>query len=293
MDIDKTAEEFLKYIKAELGLSRNTASSYDEDLKNFSGYLKRNNISSPRRQDITAYLLELKRQGFSPSTISRRLSAVKGYFRYMLNEGLIKANPTAGMKSPRKWAEIPGALSSADVNSLLSAPDTKKKAGMRDAAILELLYATGMRISEVCALKTADVNFDAGFLRCMGKGSKERIIPVGGKALESIKLYMEKARAHYARGGARELFITRLGGKFTRQGLWKIVKKYALKAGIRENMTPHMLRHSFATHLLERGADLRSVQEMLGHSSISTTQIYTHVNGARLKKVHSRFHPRG
>ena len=293
MDIDKTAEEFLKYIKAELGLSRNTASSYDEDLKNFFGYLKRNNISSPRRQDITAYLLELKRQGFSPSTISRRLSAVKGYFRYMLNEGLIKANPTAGMKSPRKWAEIPGALSSADVNSLLSAPDTKKKAGMRDAAILELLYATGMRISEVCGLKTADVNFDAGFLRCMGKGSKERIIPVGGKALESIKLYMEKARAHYARGGARELFITRLGGKFTRQGLWKIVKKHALKAGIRENMTPHMLRHSFATHLLERGADLRSVQEMLGHSSISTTQIYTHVNGARLKKIHSRFHPRG
>ena len=293
MDIDKTAEEFLKYIKAELGLSRNTASSYDEDLKNFSGYLKRNNISSPRRQDITAYLLELKRQGFNPSTISRRLSAVKGYFRYMLNEGLIKANPTAGMKSPRKWAEIPGALSSADVNRLLSAPDTKKKAGLRDAAILELLYATGMRISEVCALKTADVNFDAGFLRCMGKGSKERIIPVGGKALESIKLYMEKARAHYARGGSPELFITRLGGKFTRQGLWKIVKKHALKAGIRENMTPHMLRHSFATHLLERGADLRSVQEMLGHSSISTTQIYTHVNGARLKKVHSRFHPRG
>ncbi len=293
MDIDKTAEEFLKYIKAELGLSRNTASSYDKDLKNFSGYLKKNNISSPRRQDITAYLLELKRQGFSPSTISRRLSAVKGYFRYMLNEGLIKANPTAGMKSPRKWAEIPGALSPADVNSLLSAPDTKKKAGMRDAAILELLYATGMRISEVCGLKTADVNFDAGFLRCMGKGSKERIIPVGGKALGSIKLYMEKARPHYARGGPPELFITRLGGKFTRQGLWKIVKKYALKAGIRENMTPHMLRHSFATHLLERGADLRSVQEMLGHSSISTTQIYTHVNGARLKKVHSRFHPRG
>ena len=293
MDIDKTAEEFLKYIKAELGLSRNTASSYDEDLKNFSGYLKRNNISSPRRQDITAYLLELKRQGFSPSTISRRLSAVKGYFRYMLNEGLIRANPTAGMKSPRKWAEIPGALSSADVNRLLSAPDTKKKAGLRDAAILELLYATGMRISEVCGLKTADVNFEAGFLRCMGKGSKERIIPVGGKALESIKLYMEKARAHYARGGSPELFITRLGGKFTRQGLWKIVKKHALKAGIRENMTPHMLRHSFATHLLERGADLRSVQEMLGHSSISTTQIYTHVNGARLKKVHSRFHPRG
>lgn len=283
----------MRYIKAELGLSDNTASAYGEDLKNFSDYMRKNSIFSPQRQDVTGYLMELKRRGFSPSTISRRLSAVKGYFRYMLNEGLIKTNPIAGMKSPRKWSEIPGALPEADINKLLAAPDIKKKAGMRDAAILELLYATGMRISEACGIKVSDVNFQAGFLRCMGKGSKERIIPVGDKALQSIKLYMEKAKPHYARGSAPELFITRLGGKFSRQGLWKIVKKHAFKAGIRGNITPHMLRHSFATHLLERGADLRSVQEMLGHSSISTTQIYTHVDSARLKKVHSRFHPRG
>lgn len=293
MDIDKTAEDFLGYIKAELGLSPNTALAYAEDLSHFSSYLKKKNINSPGRQDVTAYLMELKRGGFSPSTISRRLSAVKGYFRYMLNEGLMKANPVAGMKSPRKWNEIPGALSAADVNRLLAAPDRSKTAGIRDSAILELLYATGMRISEARTLKTSDINFEAGFLKCMGKGSKERIIPVGKKALESMKLYMEKARPHYSKGGSRELFVTRLGGAFSRQGLWKIVKKYAIKSGIRENITPHMLRHSFASHLLERGADLRSVQEMLGHSNISTTQIYTHVDGSRLKKVHSRFHPRG
>lgn len=293
MDIDKTAEDFLGYIKAELGLSPNTALAYSEDLGHFSSYLKKNKINNPARQDLTAYLMELKKGGFSPSTIARRLSAVKGYFRYMLNEGLMKENPAAGMKSPRKWTEIPEAISASDVRRLLEAPDRKKPAGMRDSAILELLYATGMRISEARGIKTEDINFEAGFLKCMGKGGKERIIPVGGKALASIRLYMEKARPRYSKGSSRELFVTRLGKAFSRQGLWKTVKKYALKAGIRDNITPHMLRHSFASHLLERGADLRAVQEMLGHSSISTTQIYTHVDGARLKKVHSRFHPRG
>ncbi len=293
MDIDKTSGEFLEYITAELGLSPNTAGAYREDLKSFKAYLERQNIAAPDRGDITSYLLELRRGGMASSTVARRLSSVKGYYRFMLNEQIIKENPASGMKSPRKWAELPDTIPAAEVNKLLDAPDTAKKAGVRDKAVLELLYATGMRISEACGLKTTDINFEAGFLRCVGKGSKERIIPVGTKALESVKAYIEKARPAYGAGKPPELFITRLGGSFSRQGLWKIIKKYALKAGLKGNITPHMLRHSFATHLLERGADLRSVQEMLGHSNISTTQIYTHIDGSRLKKIHSRYHPRG
>lgn len=282
----------MSYLRAELGLSENTVISYRTDLSLFSAYLKRKRSGVPGRGDITGYLLELRRNGCSASTVSRRLSAVRGLFRYMLNEGHIQTNPARGMKSPRKWTELPGAVPVSEAVKLLAAPDRKKKAGLRDAAVLELLYATGMRISEACGLKTSDIQFDAGFLRCTGKGSRERIIPVGARALESIREYIRKSRPHYCKGGAPELFVTRLGSGFTRQGLWKIVKKHALRAGLKENITPHTLRHSFATHLLERGADLRAVQEMLGHSSISTTQIYTHVDGARLKRIHSRYHPR-
>lgn len=291
MDIEKSVEEFLDYIKAERGMSRNTASAYSADLRGFLGYLKRNPGFPPLRKDITGYMLELKRRGAAPSTVARRVSSVRRFFSYMREEGMIKDDPSAGIKSPVRWPGLPEALSQADTEKLISAPDVKRPSGRRDKAILEVLYATGMRISEACDLKAGDVNFEAGFLRCTGKGSKERIIPVGGKALESLRIYMEESGARRREGP--EIFATRLGGKFTRQGLWKTVKKYALKAGIRGNVTPHMLRHSFATHLLERGADLRSVQEMLGHSSISTTQIYTHVNSSRLKKIHSRYHPRG
>ncbi len=292
MRVEKITEDFLSYISIERGLSDNTVYSYGEDLKGFAKFLIDNKIIAPERTDITNYLLGLKKKGLSASTISRRLSAVKCLFRFMMNEGMLAANPAAGMRTPKKWAELPSCLSVAEVNRILSAPDTSKKAGIRDAAILELLYATGMRISELVNLETSGLNFEAGFLRCMGKGSRERIIPVGGKAVQAVKLYLEKTRPHYCKKGAPHLFITRLGAKFSRQGLWKIIKKYALLAGVKKNLTPHMLRHSFATHLLEGGADMRSVQEMLGHSSISTTQIYTHVDGSRLKKVHSRYHPR-
>ncbi len=293
MDIDNTLEEFIKYIKAELGLSRNTAAAYADDLRHFSSHLKTTGAAAPDRQFITSYMLRLKKEGYAPSSISRQLSSIRAYLRFMLNEGLIESNPAAGMRSPRRWAELPGALSVSDINRLLAAPEPKKTAGIRDSAVLELMYATGMRISETCELKTMDLNLESGFLKCMGKGSRERIIPVGNRALESVEAYLEKARPRYNKKNAPQLFITRLGDKFSRQGLWKMVKKYAMKTGIKENITPHMLRHSFATHLLERGADLRSVQEMLGHASISTTQIYTHVDGSRLKKVHSRYHPRG
>ena len=291
-DSGKLVADYLDFLSVERGLSPNTVSAYQEDLNTYLEFSKGGILESVR-ETVGDHLMELKYRGLSPVTIARHLSAIKGFYQFLLNEGKIKSDPTVSMKMPKVWAGLPSCLSVREIAWILAQADLKKYAGIRDRAILELLYAAGLRISELIELRQSNLDFEVGYLRCVGKGKKERIVPVGKEAIKSVKLYLTKSRPHYVKGEDKHLFVNRLGKGFTRQGLWKIVKKYARKAGIKKEISPHTLRHSFATHLLERGADLRSVQEMLGHANISTTQIYTHVDSSRLKRIHAKYHPRG
>lgn len=289
-------DSFLNYLSVERGLSKNTIISYKKDLDIFLDYLEHKHIDSlskTNRDDITNFMLSQKNDGLSPNSIARRLQAVKGFYRFLVRERILKNDPTSLMDLPKLWKKIPESLSVNEVETLLSQPNIKDKLGIRDKAILETMYATGMRVSEVSNLKSNNINLQVGFLRCIGKGNKERIIPLGKKSQIAIKRYIESARPYFKKQKESEfLFLNRFGKKISRQMLWKIIKKYANLARIKKKIRPHILRHSFATHLLERGADLRSVQEMLGHSDISTTQIYTHINKDRLKTIHRMFHPR-
>lgn len=298
--------QFLSYLRVERGLAENTIKAYGRDLVKYGKFLEKQGINSPkksRRQDITNYLMGLKKpgpskeQGLSSVSIARNLVAIKMFHRFLVAEGYAGDDPTANMQSgitsAWAWTRVPDVLTIPEVNKMLTKPDNSP-ADLRDKAILELLYATGIRASELTSLKLADLNLKFGYIRCFGKGSRERIVPFGRKALLGLKKYLEKVRPGLAKGkGASPLFLTRLGRGFTRQGLWKLIKKQGRKARLGKRITPHTLRHSFATHLLQGGADLRSVQEMLGHSDISTTQIYTHVDRERLKRIHARYHPRG
>lgn len=289
-------ESFLNYLSVERGLSRNTISAYHEDLNSYAHFLKSRSIdalSRTTRNDITNFMMIQKDRGLSANSVARHLAAIKAFYRFMVKERILKADPTSLIYSPKLWKKIPETLSLNEVDILLSQPNIRDKQGSRDKAILETLYATGMRVSEASNLKLANVNLEIGFLRCIGKGNKERIIPVGRKAITSVRRYLEVSRPKLL--GKKEsefLFLNRFGKRISRQSLWKIIKKYAKAARIKKPLRPHILRHSFATHLLERGADLRSVQEMLGHANISTTQIYTHVTKDRLKTIHKMFHPR-
>lgn len=289
-------DTFLNYLSVERGLSRNTMISYKEDLDTYINFLNRRHIdalSKASRDDIVNFMLYQKDKGLATNSVARRLAAIKAFYRFLVRERILKTDPTSLIDSPKLWKKVPETLSLNEVDALLSQPNLKDKQGIRDKAILETLYATGMRVSEAVNLKTDNVNLDIGFLRCIGKGNKERIIPIGKKAITSIKRYLEISRPHLLKKQKCEyLFLNRFGKKISRQSLWKIIKKYSREAKIRKPIRPHILRHSFATHLLERGADLRSVQEMLGHSNISTTQIYTHINKDRLKTIHKMFHPR-
>lgn len=289
-------DAFLNYLSVERGLSRNTIVSYRQDLESYVGFLSKEQIdalSKATRNDVGEFMLFLKEKGLSPSSISRRLTAVKMFYRFLLRERALKSDPTSMIDSLKLWKKIPETLSQNEVESLLNQPNTRDRQGIRDKAILETIYATGMRVSEAAGLKLDNVNLEVGFLRCMGKGSKERVIPLGSKAIASINRYLKTARPGLSKESQVEfLFLSRLGKRLSRQSLWKIIKKHAREAGIRKPIRPHILRHSFATHLLERGADLRSVQEMLGHTNISTTQIYTHINKDRLKSIHRQYHPR-
>lgn len=289
-------EGFLNYLSIERGLSKNTIISYKKDLDIFINFLEHqhiNALSKTNRDDITNFMLNQKTLGLSTNSIARRIQAVKGFYRFLVKERILKNDPTSLMDSPKLWKKIPESLSLNEVEALLSQPDIRDRLGIRDKAILETMYATGMRVSEVVNLKLDNVNLNVGFLRCIGKGNKERIIPLGKKAQMAIKRYQENVRGLLKKKKESEfLFLNRFGSKISRQMLWKIIKKYARMARIKKPIRPHILRHSFATHLLERGADLRSVQEMLGHSDISTTQIYTHINKDRLKSIHRMFHPR-
>jgi integrase/recombinase XerD len=287
---------FLDYLTVERGLSRNTIMSYQEDLNYYMDYLETKGIDALSRttnNDITNFMLSQKDKGLAANSVARRLAAIKAFYRFLVRERILKADPSSLIDSPKLWKKIPDALSVNEVTALLEQPNIRQQQGIRDKAILEALYATGMRVSEAANLKNDNVNLRVGFLRCIGKGNKERVIPLGKKAVNSLQRYLAVARPKLLKGRSSEyLFLNRFGKKISRQSLWKLIKRYARQAGIKKPIRPHILRHSFATHLLERGADLRSVQEMLGHSNISTTQIYTHINKERLKSIHRMFHPR-
>jgi len=289
--------DFLNYINVEKGLAKNTIEAYRRDLEKFMVFLTKMGVdafSSVKRADITDFLMNQKDKNLTATTLSRNLVSIKMLFRFLAREKFIKEDVAGIIESPKIWKKLPDALSIEEVEALLDAPDLKTPQGMRDKAFLELMYATGMRVSEAAGLKNVDINMDVGFLKCMGKGQKERIIPLGKKAKEAIALYRDKVRPELTKKNPQEphLFVNRFGRKISRQSLWSVVKSCAGKAGVKKRLTPHTLRHSFATHLLERGADLRIVQELLGHSDISTTQIYTHINKDRLKGIHQKYHPR-
>ncbi len=289
-------EEFLNFLLVERGLAQNTIAAYRMDLNKFTAFLKSARIGpleNVKKEHLIRYLMRLKDEKLSANSISRNLAAIKTFYKFLINERRVKENVASVLESPKLWKRLPDVLSISEVDKLLGAPNKRGWMGIRDRASLELLYATGMRVSEITSLKTSGLNMDIGFVRCMGKGSKERIIPLGKRAKEAIEKYMAKSRLRLTkRQNDNHLFLTRLGKRMSRQSFWKMVKHYARQAGIKKKISPHMLRHSFATHLLQRGADLRIVQEMLGHSDISTTQIYTHINKERLKSIHNQFHPR-
>ncbi|MGZ4111572.1 MAG: site-specific tyrosine recombinase XerD, partial [Tumebacillaceae bacterium] len=284
--MDKLIERFIHYLAVERGLAMNTLESYQRDLIGYVKFLQKNGISDlnqTRRANIISYLAELQRNGRATSTISRNLASMRAFYGFMLRDGLIDGDPTTNLESPKIEKRLPKVLTVDEVESLLEGPDGGSVAGIRDKAMLELLYATGIRVSELVALNISDVNLNMGFLKCYGKGSKERIIPLGTMALKTVSDYVMRSRVKLLRDQSEEsLFLNHHGQRLSRQGFWKIIKKYAHAARIEKEITPHTLRHSFATHLLENGADLRSVQEMLGHADISTTQIYTHLTKSRL-----------
>ncbi len=292
----KLLDEFLNYLSVERGLSKNTITSYKADLVSFLNYFESkglNNIENINRDNIINYLLHLKDNGLSGNSVSRALVAIKMFYKFLAEERLIKDNVAEILESPKLIRPLPNVLNLTEVEKLLAAPDIRNWIGVRDKAVLELIYATGMRVSEIVDLSTSTLNLDIGFIKCRGKGDKERMVPIGSQARNSISRYLEKVRPSLLKQRSdSHLFLSRLGKRISRQSFWKMIKKYAEKARIKKRITPHTLRHSFATHLLERGADLRVVQELLGHSDIATTQIYTHINKERLKSIHKQFHPR-
>jgi len=299
-DSEKTKDllqGFLNYITLEKGLSKNTQISYTRDLKFYFRYLKRKNIDlfSVTHQNITDYLWSRKQKGIKANTLFRFLESIKHFHRFLYAEGYTKNDPTIYLTSPKIIRKLPVTLTAAEVEKLLEQPNPLKPYGLRDKAMLELLYACGLRVSEIINLNLENINLDVGYIRCFGKGGKERIIPLGRYASEAVGEYLNRVRLkpRYDTGQDSALFLDKLGDRFSRVGFWKMIKKYARKAGINKNITPHTLRHSFATHLLERGADLRAIQEMLGHADISTTQIYTHLDREHLKELHKKYHPRG
>lgn len=287
-------EQFLNYIYVERGLAQNTRYSYQADLKKFHAFTKNKPAESITREDISAFLMYLKNKKLSAGSIARNLISIKSFFKYLVNERIIKDDISAVLEGPKLWKKLPDTLSIEEIEKIISKIETLTPQGIRDKAIFEMLYGTGMRVSEITSLKMDDINFEVGFLKCTGKGQKERIVPFAGKACGALSRYLKNARAKLIskKQQKREVFLSRLGRPLSRISVWKMIKHYSKKAHIKKRITPHTLRHSFATHMLERGADLRIVQELLGHADISTTQIYTHINKDRLRGIHHKYHPR-
>ncbi len=297
MNIPSSSEDaprlFLDFLSIEKGLAGNTIDSYRRDLEKLRRYLKKEKLDwgTVKEEDLARFIHEQTKSGLSARSIARLVSAFRSFFRFLVLDGMIQKNPAGNVSSPSTWLMLPKFLSVKEVSGLLRQPASRETHGIRDKAMLEILYACGLRVSELVSLRETDLD-PGGFLICRGKGGKERIVPVGATARRAVGRYLEEARPFLLKEPSEKLFLTRRGRAFTRQGFWKILKTYARKAGLGERITPHTLRHSFATHLLERGADLRSVQIMLGHSQITTTQIYTHVTRERLRRVYDQYHPR-
>lgn len=294
--MEKWIKEFIYFLDIERGLAKNTLESYARDLRYFFSFLKQsgtNGIQEITRNDIINYLLYLKNKKRAASTISRNIASIRSFNQFLLKEQVISKDPSSNLESPRQEKKLPQILSVSEVDLLLSQPNLSEKTGIRDKAMLEVLYATGIRVSELISLNITDVNMETGYIRCRGKGNKERIVPLGKIAIKSTSIYLNKSRTKLVKNDIEEaLFLNCHGKRLTRQGFWKIIKKYSQQAKLNRKITPHTLRHSFATHLLDNGADLRSVQEMLGHADISTTQIYTHISRKKLKGVYEKTHPR-
>lgn len=290
-------EDYIHFLKVERQLSHNTVTSYKRDLSDYILDLEKSGVESIDdidRSAILQYLHSLKELGKSSRTIARHISSIRSFHQFLLREKVTTQDPTVHLEMPKLEQKLPSVLSIKEVDKLISMPDSSKPQGKRDIALLELLYGTGMRVSELIGLNVDDIHISMGFVRVFGKGGKERIIPLGGGAMKACTTYIREARPVFISKtkGTDALFVNMRGSRLTRQGCWKIIKGYAVEAGIQKVLTPHILRHSFATHLIENGADIRAVQEMLGHADISTTQIYTHVSKARLKDVYVKFHPR-
>ena len=290
-------DQYLNYLVVEKGLSASTIDSYARDLSRYVRFLRANKILAVAETDtpvILKYLLNLRDKGLGIRSRARHLVTLRGFYRFAVQENVLKKDPARLVELPKFGVRLPDVLGFEEIKALLDAPDTKTARGMRDAAMLELLYAAGLRVSELIKVKMAEINLEAGFVRVFGKGSKERIVPIGGYAKEKIQAYITYGRPALLKEKLSSyLFVARAGKPMTRQGFWKLLKRCGLQAGIKKEITPHSLRHSFASHLLEGGADLRAVQMMLGHVDISTTQIYTHVARDHLKKMHAKYHPRG
>ncbi len=287
--------EYLGALRSERGGSPNTVSAYRRDLAGFARFLAHRRLELARvsPDHVARYLLTLRQGGLGPRSVARHLSALRGLYRFLVREDLIAADPTERLEAPRPPRRLPRTLSPTEAAALVESPPADDPVGVRDRALLELLYATGMRASESLALKIEDVNLTAGYVVCTGKGDRQRLIPMGAQAVARVRQYLQTARARLVRGAdAGTLFVNRAGRPLSRQGLWGMIKKAARRAGVRATVSPHTLRHSFASHLLERGADLRSIQVMLGHADISTTQIYTHLPPAAVRDMYRRFHPR-
>lgn len=291
-------KDFIHFLLVEKGLANNTIVSYERDIKTYIKYLnnveKLSNINEVQRIQIIHFLAFLKEQGKSSKTLARHIASIRAFHQFLLREKVVEHDPSFHIESPQLERSLPKVLSMEEVETLLESPQWVDHFGKRDKAMLELLYATGIRVSELISLNQGDIHLSMGFVRCIGKGNKERIIPIGKTAAQALEKYMHEARPKLVSKNYRDesLFLNHHGKRLSRQGFWKILKRLTKEAGIEKDLTPHTLRHSFATHLLENGADLRAVQEMLGHADISTTQIYTHVTKARLKDVYSQYHPR-
>ena len=284
--------EFLNFCKIEKGLAANSISAYGADLERFDAYLG-THPSGNHADAVREYLNSLYKSKLNSRSIARHLATLRNFYGFLLREGQVASDPTENIRTPKQWKTIPKFLNLEQIDRILQAPDDTLPTGIRDRAMLELLYATGLRVSELCRLGISDLNLEVGVLRATGKGNKQRVVPVGRSAVEAVRRYLESARGRILKGrGSRYLFVTARGGAMTRQAFWKLLGVHGKRAGIFRNLSPHVVRHSFATHLLEGGADLRSVQTMLGHADISTTQIYTHVMRSRLRKTLDEHHPR-
>lgn len=295
--MDQLVDQYVNFLIVEKGMAAQTIEAYASDLSGFISFLKSRDIHRIEQADTAAilkYIIDLRKTGRGARTRARHLVSLRGFFQYLKKMGKLNHNPAEMIDMPKSGFKLPDVLTIEQVSVLLAAPDRKTPLGLRDAAMLELIYAAGLRVSELIGLEMMSLNLEAGFVRVLGKGSKERIVPIGRKAIDCLHQYLESARKTQLKGkNSRFVFVARAGKPMTRQAFWKLLRRYTLQSGIKQKVTPHSLRHSFASHLLEGGADLRAVQVMLGHVDITTTQIYTHVAQKRLVEIHRKHHPRG